>query len=75
MVKESCNGSSHPFSAEARKAYSTVGGTPFLDMGYTVFGEVLEGMDVLDKIAAVETAPGDRPKTDVKMTMKVVSGK
>ncbi len=60
------------YTPEQRKIYTTVGGTPFLDQDYTVFGEIIEGLDVLDKIAAVETAPGDRPKTDVKMTIKVI---
>lgn len=53
------------FSPEAREMYKSVGGTPFLDGDYTVFGEVVEGMDILDKIAAVETDSGDRPKEDV----------
>lgn len=55
-----------------REAYKTIGGTPFLDGQYTVFGEVIEGLEVVDKIAAVETASADRPKTDVfvkKMTL------
>ena len=52
--------------------YSEVGGTPFLDNDYTVFGEVVEGMDVIDKIASVKTAPGDRPIEDVKMKVSVV---
>ena len=42
-------------------------GTPHLDGGYTVFGEVLEGLEVVDKIATVQTAPGDRPVEDVKI--------
>ncbi|RLD43122.1 MAG: peptidylprolyl isomerase [Bacteroidetes bacterium] len=59
-------------SSEQKEAYSTIGGTPFLDMNYTVFGEVIEGMDVIDKIAAVKTLPGDRPEKDVKITVTVI---
>ncbi|MCP4294247.1 MAG: peptidylprolyl isomerase [Proteobacteria bacterium] len=55
------------------KAYETIGGTPHLDMGYTVFGEVVTGMEVIDKIANVTTQkPGDRPLEDIKMTVKVI---
>jgi peptidylprolyl isomerase len=64
--------SQYVMSDEMKEVYKTVGGTPFLDNAYTVFGEVVEGLDVIDKIAAVETAPGDRPKSDVKMKIKVV---
>lgn len=60
------------FSDAQRKAYSTVGGTPWLDKNYTVFGELIEGMDVLDKISAVPTAPGDRPLQDIRMKAKLV---
>jgi peptidyl-prolyl cis-trans isomerase B (cyclophilin B) len=60
------------FSEAQRNAYKTVGGTPFLDREYTVFGEVVEGLDVLDKIAAVQTDGRDRPVKDIKMTVKVV---
>lgn len=49
------------FSARQRQVYQTVGGTPHLDGDYTVFGEVTEGLDVVDKIAAVKTGPGDVP--------------
>jgi cyclophilin family peptidyl-prolyl cis-trans isomerase len=61
------------YTPEQREAYKTGGGTPFLDGAYTVFGEVLEGLDVVDKIAAVETQPGDRPTQNVfivKMTVQ-----
>ncbi|MCO5248090.1 MAG: peptidylprolyl isomerase [Chitinophagales bacterium] len=60
------------YTPEQEAEYTTVGGTPFLDMQYTVFGEVVEGLDVIDKIAAVQTTPGDRPIKDVTFTIKVV---
>jgi len=62
------------YTAEDREKYKTVGGTPFLDNNYTVFGEVVEGLDVIDKIAAVKTAPGDRPLEDVTMKIKKIKG-
>jgi peptidyl-prolyl cis-trans isomerase B (cyclophilin B) len=52
-------------------AYTTVGGYPPLDDQYTVFGKVIKGLDVLDKIAAVTTGQGDRPTVDVRMTVTV----
>ena len=61
-----------PYTKEQIEAYGTVGGAPHLDGGYTVFREVVEGMDVIDKIAAVERNPMDKPLKDIKMTMKVV---
>jgi len=64
--------SGYQYSPEQIEAYETVGGTPHLDGQYTVFGEVIEGLDIIDKIAAVPTAPGDRPLKDVKMTMRIV---
>ena len=60
------------YTPEQRTIYTTIGGTPFLDGDYTVFGEVVEGMDVIDKIAAVQTGAGDKPVKDLKMTMKVL---
>ncbi len=60
------------FPQEHKKVYETLGGTPFLDMNYTVFGEVVMGLDVIDKIAAVKTLPGDRPAKDIKMTVSLV---
>jgi len=58
------------YTAEDKSRYMEVGGTPFLDNDYTVFGEVVEGLEVIDKIANVQTAPGDRPVTDVKMKIR-----
>ena len=63
------------YTEQQRNDYKTIGGTAFLDMNYTVFGEVVEGLEVVDKIAAVETnkALGDRPKQDVKMRIKRIN--
>ena len=55
------------FTEEQRKVYETIGGAPFLDGDYTVFGEVVEGMDVVDKIAAKPKDRYDRPTADVKI--------
>jgi len=53
-----------------REVYKTIGGTPHLDQGYTVYGEVVKGLDVIDKIAAVQTSKAqdrDRPLQDVRI--------
>lgn len=55
------------FSEAAIRDYGTIGGTPELDGEYTVFGEVTEGLDIVDKIANTATVPGDRPKKDIKI--------
>lgn len=61
------------YTQAQRDLYRTLGGTPQLDNDYTVFGEVVEGMDVIDKIAGVQTQPGDRPVEDVKMKVRIVN--
>lgn len=55
------------FTPEQVKAYTTIGGTPHLDGQYTVFGEVVSGMDVVEQIENVETGRADRPKNDIKI--------
>lgn len=61
------------YTAEQREIYTTIGGTPFLDQNYTVFGEVVEGLDVVDQIQNVKTKPGDRPVEDVSMEISVMA--
>jgi cyclophilin family peptidyl-prolyl cis-trans isomerase len=61
------------FSEEQRQAYTTIGGLPDLDGEYTVFGEVVEGFDVIDKIAVLKTDKNDRPFTDVVIGIEEIS--
>jgi cyclophilin family peptidyl-prolyl cis-trans isomerase len=66
-------GGSYKFSPEQRIIYSTIGGTPHLDGNYTVFGEVIEGMNVVDSICSQKTDKNDRPVVDIKMKMKLAN--
>ena len=59
------------FSDAQKEIYTTIGGYPSLDGDYTVFGEVVDGLDVLDKIAAVETDKNNRPVNDIKMEVEI----
>ncbi len=58
------------YTAEQREVYKTIGGTPHLDGGYTVFGEVIEGMEIVDQISKEARDSHDRPNKDIRM-MKV----
>ena len=72
-TKKHCKEQGYPkFTEEQQKAYTEVGGTPFLDNQYTVFGEVEEGLDIVEKIQNCETLRGDRPKEDVSMQISVI---
>lgn len=61
------------FSATQKEVYERIGGTPQLDQSYTVFGEVISGMDVIDKIATVQTKSGDRPLMNVRMKIRLMN--
>ena len=60
------------YTDEEKEKYKMYGGTPQLDGLYTVFGEIIEGMDVIDKIAAVEKNRSDRPVKDIKMKIRLI---
>ena len=60
------------YSAEQKNLYKTVGGTPFLDMDYTVFGETISGLNIIDKIALMKTDGNNRPLVNVMMKMELV---
>lgn len=64
---------SFTYSEEAVEDYRTIGGAPHLDGGYTVFGEVVEGLEVIDKIAALEVDSRSRPLADVIMKIELIN--
>lgn len=71
IVKEKPDYKPFAFTPEQRTLYTTVGGTPFLDGEYTVFGKVIKGLDVIDKITAVAKDGQNRPNEDVRMFVSV----
>ena len=72
LTEEELNKNIFSFPENIREVYKTIGGTPHLDSNYTVFGEVIEGLDVIDSIAAVQTDQYDRPVKDIRMTVEVI---
>ncbi len=60
------------YTEEQKKVYAELGGTPHLDMQYTVFGEVIEGLDIVDKIAAVKTHQADVPVEAIPMKVTII---
>ena len=67
-TKEKCKSQGKPtFTLEQNEAYTTLGGTPFLDNQYTVFGEVEEGLDIVERIQNCQTDRNDRPSEDVRI--------
>ena len=61
------------YPEETLRLYNEIGGTPNLDMEYSVFGEVVEGLDIIDKIAAEPTNPSNRPDSDIEMKVRIIN--
>ena len=60
------------FTEEQTKSYVTIGGTPHLDGAYTVFGEVVKGVEIIDLIANLKRDKNNRPLKDVEMSIKII---
>jgi cyclophilin family peptidyl-prolyl cis-trans isomerase len=74
-LEKSPRAAGHKIPAWQREYYNSVGGAPHLDQNYTVYGEVVIGIDMIDRLAAVKTDKNDRPLADVPMTMELLSKK
>jgi Peptidyl-prolyl cis-trans isomerase (rotamase) - cyclophilin family len=61
------------YTPAQKEIYKRIGGTPFLDQNYTVFGEVISGLNVIDKIANAPTRPGDRPVKNIRMKIRLLN--
>lgn len=61
------------YTKAQKEIYQRIGGTPQLDQNYTVFGEVISGLDVIDRIASIPTKPGDRPMMNIIMKVKLLN--
>lgn len=72
LAEQKDDASKFVVNEERKNFYTSVGGTPHLDDAYTVFGEVIEGLNIIDSISVAKTAPGDRPLEDIKMSIVVI---
>ena len=72
VARAAQQGTTITYTPEQKEYYASKGGAPHLDGGYTVFGEVIEGLDVIDAIASVERDGRDRPLEDIHMYMRVI---
>ena len=71
-IRDKNTGGTVKLTPEIREAYKRLGGTPHLDGQYTVFGEVIEGLETVDSIQWVETDKNDRPIEDIKIIRATV---
>jgi len=73
--KPNADGSPFAYTVEQSQAYSELGGTPHLDGEYTVFGEIIDGLQIIDSIASIRTDGRARPVKDISMKMKIIKRK
>lgn len=74
-IRKALKNDSYTISTERREFYSTIGGTPHLDMQYTIFGEVVKGQEIVDSISLVKTDGNDRPVEDIWIVSTKVTKK
>jgi peptidyl-prolyl cis-trans isomerase B (cyclophilin B) len=67
------NNPNFQYTPQQKEVYMRLGGTPFLDQNYTVFGEIISGLQVIDKIADVAKGVSDRPLKNVRMKMRLIN--
>lgn len=72
QINSMCKRTKATYLPEQIEYYQKVGGTPFLDNQYTVFGEITDGLEIIDRIAKVKTNRSDRPLEDVKMRVEII---
>lgn len=72
QIQTAINNPNFKFADEIRRNYEAIGGTPHLDMQYTVFGEIISGLEVIDNIALVQTGIQDKPIEDIEMDVNVL---
>lgn len=71
-IREYYKAKRYVFNEKQKNTYASLGGTPHLDNNYTAFGEVIEGTEIIDKIAGVKTDKNDRPKENIRMKISVI---
>ncbi len=72
QIRTATNNEDFKFDEATRKAYAEVGGAPQLDMQYTVFGQVISGLEVIDELAVVQTGAQDKPLENVEMKINII---
>ena len=73
QIQEQSKNPNFHYTKAQKEIYQRLGGTPQLDQNYTVFGEVISGLDVIDRITSIPTKPGDRPMMNIWMRVKLLN--